>query len=103
MNYLVTRHKGALNWLRSYIAGPIVHLEHADDFSFLHPGDRVIGTLPVNLAATVCGRGARYFHLSIRVPYDLRGKELTARQLCELGATLEEYRVSKREDSPDSY
>jgi CRISPR-associated protein Csx16 len=63
-------------------------------------GDTVIGSLPVNLAAVVCRRGGRYLNLSVTLPAELRGKELSADQLDQLGARLEEFRVTGRASLP---
>lgn len=54
----------------------------------------VIGSLPVNLAAVVCQRGGRYLNLSVALPAELRGKELSADQLDQHGARLEEFRIT---------
>ena len=59
------------------------------------PLDTVIGTLPVHLAARVCAAGARYMHLSVDVPEQLRGRELNAAQLAALGASVDQYRVER--------
>ena len=58
------------------------------------PGDTVIGTLPVNLVARVCARGGRYLHLSLDLPAEARGRELTADELERYGARLEAYVVT---------
>ncbi len=63
------------------------------DAETVQPGDVVIGTLPVNLAARVCERGGRYLHLSLEIPPDWRGRELSAVDLRRCGARLEEYRI----------
>jgi CRISPR-associated protein Csx16 len=91
LTILVTRHLGAIEWLKRQ--GNIAQLvvSHLDT-STLSPGDVVIGTLPINLVAEVCARGARYLHLSLHAPLDLRGQELTVDQLDSAGARLEEYR-----------
>ncbi|MGH8573355.1 MAG: CRISPR-associated protein Csx16, partial [Gammaproteobacteria bacterium] len=59
--YFVTRHRGARAWAAE--EGIIIDetIEHLDPQA-LQPGDIVIGTLPVNLAAEVCARGGRYLH-----------------------------------------
>lgn len=67
----------------------IAHLDPAD----VAPGDVVIGTLPVNLAAEVCARGARYLNLSLDLPPEARGRELTADDLESYGARVEEFSV----------
>jgi CRISPR-associated protein Csx16 len=90
---LITRHPGAIEWAaRRHLAvdRQLDHLDPAD----IQPGDTVIGVLPVNLAATVCSRGGRFFSLSLDLPPELRGRELTADQLEACGARLEEYHVT---------
>lgn len=95
MNYLITRHIGALEWLLQEFKEPVIHLDHLEDFSRVGRGDTVIGTLPVNRIAEVCCQGARYLHLEIDLPQHLRGRELTARQLVVLGAELVEYHAHR--------
>jgi len=94
--YFVSRHPGARDWAEEEgIAVDLVlaHLDPADVVA----GDTVIGSLPVNLAAEVCARGARYLHLSLELPATLRGRELTAEQMRGLGARVEEFRVERVE------
>lgn len=93
--YLVTRHSGTLDW--AYRQGLAVdrtleHLEPAD-LETLRPGDVMIGSLPVHLAAQVCARGARFVNLSMEVSRDLRGQELDAAALERLGVRLEGYQI----------
>lgn len=95
MNYLITRHVGALEWLQNQISEPPVYLDHLTQIDTIQAGDTVIGTLPINLAEAVCRRGGRYLHLVIDLPMTLRGQELSARQLTELNAELVEYLVCK--------
>lgn len=97
MIYVVSRHTGAVQWLREVIAGPHVLLAHLDDVTQIRAGDCVVGTLPVNLVAKINAVGARYFHLVIEIPESLRGTELTAEQLVQLGANLIEYSVQQHE------
>jgi CRISPR-associated protein Csx16 len=90
--WFVSRHPGAIDWAARRglrVDRQVAHLEPAS----LRAGDRVIGTLPVHLAAEVCAVGARYLHLSLRVPARLRGAELSAAQLEALGAHVEAYHV----------
>lgn len=97
--WLVTRHPGALDWLLAQGFTGVEHVPHLDP-AVVAPGDSVIGTLPVHLAAAVCAAGARYFNLSLDVPEHLRGRELTAAQLEAFGARLEEYAIRKLADLP---
>jgi len=90
--YFVSRHPGASDWAVGEGVEYDRLVTHLDPERIMR-GDTVIGSLPVNLAATVCSRGARYLHLTLDLPAELRGQELDADQLRELGAHLEPYRV----------
>lgn len=92
--YFVTRHPGALAWAAEEgitVDALVGHLDH----TVIAPGDRVIGSLPVNLVAEVCVRGGRYLHLSLDLAPELRGRELTADDMRACGARIEEYRVEQ--------
>ena len=90
--YFITRHPGAVAWAHNEGIDAAKVIDHLD-VTTIQPGDTVIGTLPVNLAAQVCARGARYLHLSLELPPDMRGKELTAEDMRRLGARLEAFHV----------
>lgn len=93
--FFVTRHHGARDWAARHghaDATPVDHLDPAT-LASLGAGDRVLGTLPVHLAAEVCRHGARYFHLSIDIPPEARGRDLSADDMDAFGARLEEYSI----------
>ena len=74
--------------------GLIVDIQAAHlDPQIIQAGDTVIGTLPIHLAAQVCARGGRYLHLSMEIPEEARGRELTVADLRQFGARLEAYQV----------
>lgn len=92
--WLVTRHKGAIEWIarqKLIIERYVKHLDPID----IQSGDVVIGILPVNIAAEVCMRGARYINISLNMPPEARGRELSADELVLYQARLEEYSVGK--------
>ncbi len=91
--WLVTRHPGAQAWLHQH--GIEVAVTPHLDVGRVAAGDEIYGTLPLHLAAEVCMRGARLFHLAIDLPPELRGKEIPATEMDRLGARLEEYRVQR--------
>lgn len=88
----VSRHPGAHAWAcrRGIEADVVPHL----DVATVREGDMVVGTLPVNLAAEVCERGARFVHLSMRVPPEWRGRELSEEEMDSLGAKLQVLEVN---------
>jgi CRISPR-associated protein Csx16 len=96
--FFVSRHPGALDWMRRH---GIAFDRHAPHLAIekVRAGDTVIGSLPVNLAAEVCARGATYRHLSLEVTAADRGRELSADELDGLDATLATYEIRSREES----
>ncbi|MCK6426804.1 MAG: CRISPR-associated protein Csx16 [Burkholderiaceae bacterium] len=91
--FFLSRHPGAIEWARRQGLGVDQWLAHLD-VAQVQPGDTVIGTLPIHLAAQVCARGGRYLHLSLDVPPQWRGRELTADELEAAGARLEGFTVT---------
>ena len=92
--WFVTRHKGAVEWAKQEGIEVDRCVEHFD-VNDVKKGDHVIGTLPVNLVFEVNKRGGRYFHLSINIPPEARGKELTANDMRLYGSQLQEYNVEE--------
>ncbi len=92
--YFISRHAGARDWAAQEGIAVDRIAEHlvTDDIA---AGDVVIGSLPVNLAAEICQRGARYFHLTIDLSLARRGIELDADAMRACGARIEEFRVSR--------
>jgi len=90
--YFISRHTGAVEWARRKGIEVDYWIEHLD-VTEIEKGDTVIGSLPVNLAAEICARGARYLHLSLDLPAEARGRELGAEELERFGARLQEYLV----------
>lgn len=94
--WFVSRHPGAVEWARRQKVAAdrwVAHLNPAD----VCAGDTVVGSLPANLAAEVCARGARYLHLSLDLPAAWRGRELSAAELEQAGARLERFEVLRTE------
>jgi CRISPR-associated protein Csx16 len=88
--YLITRHAGAIEWIARQGMQVDQHVTHLDPAT-IQIGDIVIGTLPVNLAAQVCEQGGHFYNLSLDLPPEARGHELTADDLQHYGARLEKY------------
>jgi CRISPR-associated protein Csx16 len=92
--WFVSRHPGAIEWAKRQGLNIDRWVEHLDPAE-VEIGDTVIGTLPVNLAAEACKRGAYYLHLSLTVPAEWRGRELSADELLAASAELRTYRVEE--------
>jgi len=88
--FFISRHPGAVEWAERRGLTIDQFVSHLDEEK-IGPGDTVIGTLPVHLAAETCARGARYFNLSMDLPAEARGRELSADDLDRYGARLERY------------
>lgn len=95
-NYLVTRHRGAVEWARrrNIDAEWKPHFT-PEDLSQIRPGDMVIGPLPIQLIAAINARGARYFHIEMDLPEEARQRELTADEMDRFGAKPVEYRAER--------
>ncbi|MDH5732007.1 MAG: CRISPR-associated protein Csx16 [Gammaproteobacteria bacterium] len=93
-SFFITRHPGAHEWIKQQGIEVDKCVEHFD-MDMIRADDVVIGTLPVNIAARVCERGARYLHLSLSLPAELRGVELTAQQMSDCDARIEEFDVRR--------
>lgn len=104
MNYLVSRHPGALEWLHQQYPGqPCVTLAHLDSGLQLGPGDRVSGVLPIQWVERIGHAQAEAWVLVVQVPESLRGKELGAQQLTDLGAQLVQYKVRALRSKPSPW
>lgn len=95
--WFISRHPGARQWAEEEgitVDRVVTHL----DLAMVERGDTVIGTLPVHLAGEVCARGARYRHLSLELPPDQRGRELSAADMRVCGARIETYLVARQKE-----
>jgi putative CRISPR-associated protein (TIGR02620 family) len=92
----VSRHSGAIEWIREerYLPEDASIVTDYDPETTA-PGDLVIGTLPAQLAARVCERGGRYQHLTLDLTPELRGKELSAADMRACNARLEEFFIQR--------
>ena len=94
--YFVTRHEGALQWATEHNITFDIHLAHLSDLSVLQAGDVVIGTLPMQMVATLNSMQVQYVNLSLQIPAQWRGKELSAEQLVQCHAQLEVFHVRRQ-------
>ena len=93
-DYFVTRHAGASEWATRNGFNSVEVVAHFDP-AVVNEGDKVIGTLPVHLAADVCGKGGQYYHLVLNLPADARGREISADDMESYGATVEQFIITR--------
>lgn len=94
MNYIVSRHPGAVEWMRRRLVGePHQCLAHLEPGFTAALGDRVCGVLPLAWVERIHRSGAEAWVLEVELPAALRGQELDAAQLDALQATLVRYEV----------
>jgi len=96
--WFVSRHPGAVDWAKTQgisVDRWVAHLV----LSEITARDTVIGTLPVQLAAQVCAKGARYLNLSLDLPLSWRGRELSVEELLAVNARLEEFEITKSKEN----
>lgn len=92
-HFFISRHPGAQQWFADQGWAVDETLAHLDT-QRIRPGDVVIGSLPVHLAAAVCAQGGRYVHLAIDLPAEARGRELSNEEMRRYGARLTEYSIT---------
>ncbi|WP_422677692.1 CRISPR-associated protein Csx16 [Billgrantia campisalis] len=92
--YVVSRHPGAVQWLVQQGVALDHCLPHLHGQE-LRAGDRVVGTLPLQLACWVCEQGAEYWHLGMDIPAQWRGQELTPAQMDACRARLERFEIQR--------
>lgn len=97
--WFISRHPGALQWINANNIHFDHHLTHLTDEP-IAAGDIVIGSLPVNLAAEVCAKGAYYWDLSLALPEEARGRELSADELEQYQAQLNAFNVTVNANAP---
>ena len=86
-NIIVSRHEGAIAWLKSkgYEGEVMAQL----DLSKIEENDIVIGTLPIPLIKEVMRKKAHFILLSLpSIAFSERGKDLSPRDMEAAGASL---------------
>jgi CRISPR-associated protein Csx16 len=89
MIYIVTRHEGAVEWLRSkgYDGSILPHLEHEQ----IAGENTYIGVLPIPMVKAILDAGSRFLLLSLPdVAFSQRGASMTPAEMDLAGAHLTE-------------
>ena len=88
---IISRHAGAMGWIQKH------HPEFAECELITHAspeilkGKRVIGILPIQLAVLA----TEFWNLSLNVPANMRGKELTIEDMEKFDCKIEQFQITK--------
>ncbi|GGZ97270.1 CRISPR-associated protein Csx16 [Ignatzschineria ureiclastica] len=91
--WFVSRHVGAIEWMQKqemHVDHWVTHL----DLAQIHPGDIVIGILPLSIVAVLTAHNVRYFALILPQSPSDRGQEHSCEAMFERGAYLQEFHVT---------
>jgi putative CRISPR-associated protein (TIGR02620 family) len=100
--YFVSGHRGAVEWAKRQVQfDQATFIGHLDESSLFTTGDRVCGTLPIQLAADIVAGGVQYWHLELKVSPETRRTELSADDMVRHGARLVRYHIEVIEDERD--
>lgn len=97
--YFISRHQGATQWLEQQGFHIDQLLSHFDP-EIMQTGDIILGTLPINLVAKICDKGGQYFHLSLDIPPEYRGQELSLQQMQQFNARLQAFEAKELSKKP---
>lgn len=86
---IVSRHPATVDLLTKKLTH-IDRIEKTLPLNDLKKGDCIYGNLTAHLIAQVNQKGARYFHVLLNLPLELRGKELNAEDLEKLTPQIAE-------------
>ena len=91
MKFIVTRHKGAVAWIKKHygIFSNFIVIPHISKEQI--KGNIIIGTLPIDLAVLA----GEYWHLSMKIPLEMSGKEFTVEDMEEFGCQIVKYKIEK--------
>jgi CRISPR-associated protein Csx16 len=87
MIYIVTRHKGAIEWLRTkgYSGEVIPHLDN----NKITGGNLYIGVVPVPIIKQILDAGSRFFLLALPdIAFSQRGQDMIPDEMEGAGARL---------------
>lgn len=89
---IVSRHGGAISWLKSRgIDGTVYQAWKNENTNLLNKGDVVVGNLPLTMISEILKTGATFGLLNLpEVPLEKRGMELTPEELNDYGANVME-------------
>jgi CRISPR-associated protein Csx16 len=97
--YFVTRHPGAVEWAKQQgvkVDKTLSHLTQTE-INQITEDDVFIGILPINIVADICNKRGRFFNLSMSLPPEARGRELSAEEMSKYNSSIEEFFAMKVE------
>lgn len=93
--WFISRHQGAIEWIKQQNIHIDRYENHLEDLKEIQKGDIIIGALPINLAAKICAKGAKFYYLSITLSKEQRGQELSAEEMQKLNCQIKPYYIQE--------
>lgn len=91
MIYLVSRQQETVDALRSDNVAFDKIISHFNP-AIVKPGDVVLASLPLPIAAKVCAKGGIYKHVEITRPANIHG-DLTSAEILKYGYQINQYDI----------
>ncbi|MBR1374612.1 MAG: CRISPR-associated protein Csx16 [Cardiobacteriaceae bacterium] len=100
MIYFICRHQGTIDWVKSRKNIKIdVFLDHLDfRETEICAEDTVIGILPIDIAAQICEKGAKFYALKIHQELSERGQNFSADNLEKMNVSLRRFQIIDLEE-----
>lgn len=93
MIYFISRHPGAIEWMKRQSNWQVDYFLPHLTVNNIRKGDVVLGTLPLHLAAEVCQREAAFYFLQLPQEESFRGSEYSADEMEAMGCRLRRFDV----------
>ena len=93
--YIVTRHCASREWILNNLphsTDETIVQSHLDP-NVIQQGDVVVGVLPLHIIAQIYDKGGTFYAFDIVIDKNLRGKELSKKDLVQCQPTLTKYTV----------
>lgn len=86
MRWVITRHKGAIEWLKNNGIVGDIYIDSLPDPEIVNEGDEIFGLVPLSFIPRLLEKHCKIF--LIEVPHRKRKQELTAEEMKRKGAYL---------------
>ena len=94
--WFVSRHQGAIEWMKAQLNWSIDYWVEHLDVDLINPGDIVIGVLPLPLISDLCAKDAVFYALVMNQSQEQRGIEHSMGDMFKAKSCLVRYYVEEQ-------